>query len=364
MTKTAILVLEDGSVYEGYSFGAEVDTCGEVVFNTSMAGYQEMLTDPSYAGQILLPTYPLIGNYGTNQQDIESRQIQVRGFIVREKCEHPSHYLDDKTVHDYLAESNIAGIYGIDTRAITRRLRSAGVMMGIITSTKTPEEALEKLRKQPDYGSIDFARQVSTDKLYKWEENGSHGHHVVAFDCGLKYNILRLLCQHGCHVTVVPCTTSAEEILNLEPDGILLSPGPGDPDLLGYLAETVKGLVGKKPMMGICLGNQIIHKAFGGKHFKLKFGHRGGNHPVRELATGAIHITAQNHGYAADPATLSDELEITHINLNDGTVEGLRHKELPIFSIQYHSEASPGPLDNVYLFKKFVENIEKEKEGG
>ncbi|MGD9142704.1 MAG: glutamine-hydrolyzing carbamoyl-phosphate synthase small subunit [Dehalococcoidia bacterium] len=365
MIKKAILVLNDGTVYEGYSFGAEVDTCGEVVFNTSMAGYQEMLTDPSYAGQILLPTYPLIGNYGTNQQDMESRQIQVRGFIVREKCDQPSHYLDDKTVHDYLAESGVAGIWGIDTRAITRRLRSVGVMMGIITSSKTPGEALEELKKQPDYGSIDFARQVSTDKQYKWEENGTDGHHVVVFDCGLKYNILRLLCRHGCHVTVVPCTTTAEEILALEPDGILLSPGPGDPDLLEleYLAKTVRGLVGKKPLMGICLGNQLIHKAFGGKHFKLKFGHRGGNHPVRELATGAVHITAQNHGYAADPDTLSDELEITHINLNDGTVEGLRHRELPIFSIQYHSEASPGPLDNVYLFKKFIDNIQKFKEG-
>jgi len=361
MTKTAILVLEDGSVYEGYAFGAEADTCGEVVFNTSMAGYQEILTDPSYAGQIVLPTYPLIGNYGTNKQDIESKQIQVRGFIVREKCEQPSHYLDDKTIHDYLAESGIPGICGVDTRAITRRLRSAGVMMGIITTLKTSQEALKELEKQPDYGSIDFVRQVSTEKLYKWEERGSSDYHVVALDCGLKYNILRLLCQHGCHVTVVPCTTSSEEILNLEPDGILLSPGPGDPDLLGYLAETVKGLVGKAPMMGICLGNQIFHKAFGGRHFKLKFGHRGGNHPVRELATGAVHITAQNHGYAVDPATLSDELEITYINLNDGTVEGLRHKELPIFSIQYHSEASPGPLDNVYLFKKFVENIKESK---
>jgi len=399
MTKTAILVLEDGSVYEGYSFGAETDTCGEVVFNTSMAGYQEILTDPSYAGQMVLPTYPLIGNYGTNKQDIESRQIQVRGFIVREDCQHPSHYLNDDTVHNYLAAAKIPGICGVDTRAITRRLRSAGVMMGIITTSKTPQEALEELKKQPDYGSIDFVRQVTTETPYELQSVStdsaldssvplfeqladgadilssyqdtiaSEAHletdapRVTVLDCGLKYNILRLLCQHGCHVTVVPCTTSAEEILNLEPDGILLSPGPGDPDLLDYLAETVKGLIGKKPMMGICLGNQIIHKAFGGRHFKLKFGHRGGNHPVRELATGAVHITAQNHGYAADPATLSDELEITHINLNDGTVEGLRHKELPIFSIQYHSEASPGPLDNVYLFKKFVENIEKVKKG-
>ena len=263
MTITAILALEDGSVYQGQAFGAEVDACGEVVFNTSMVGYQEMLTDPSYAGQILLPTYPLIGNYGTNKQDIESRRIQVRGFIVREKCEQPSHYLDDKTIDEYLAESGIPGIHGIDTRAITRRLRSVGVMTGIITSSKTPEEALAELKQQPDYGSIDFVRQVSTERPYKWPENGG-GYHVVALDCGLKYNILRLLCQQGCHVTIVPCTTATEDILNLEPDGILLSPGPGDPDLLDYLAATVKGLVGRKPMMGICLGILIIHKAFVG----------------------------------------------------------------------------------------------------
>ncbi|GAG43595.1 unnamed protein product, partial [marine sediment metagenome] len=210
MPKPAILALEDGSVYEGYAFGAEADSCGEVVFNTSMAGYQEMLTDPSYAGQILLPTYPLIGNYGTNPQDIESRRIQVRGFIVRESCEQPSHYLDDNSVHGYLAKGGIPGIYGLDTRAITRRLRSAGVMMGMITASLTPAQALAEIKQQPDYGSIDFVRQVSTEKPYKWEENGG-GHHVVALDCGLKYNILRLLCQHGCHVSVVPCTSSAEE---------------------------------------------------------------------------------------------------------------------------------------------------------
>jgi carbamoyl-phosphate synthase small subunit len=356
MSKPAILVLADGSTYEGYAFGAETDTVGEVVFNTSMAGYQEMLTDPSYAGQILIPTYPLIGNYGTNAEDSESRRIQVRGFVVREKCDLPNHYLNDKTVHQYLAEGGIPGIWGVDTRAITRRLRSAGVMMGMITSSKPPAQALEAIKNAPDYGEIDFVREVSTAKPYEWQDGPNDPlYHVVALDCGLKYNILRLLAKHGCHITVVPCTTSAEEILSLKPDGILLSPGPGNPDRLDYLVVTVKRLVGKKPIMGICLGNQLIHRAFGGKHFKLKFGHRGGNHPVRELATGRIHITAQNHGYAADPATVSQELEVTHINLNDGTVEGLRHRELPIFAIQYHSEASPGPLDNVYLFEKFVE---------
>ncbi len=359
MTKKAILVLEDGSVYEGYSFGAETDSCGEVVFNTSMTGYQEMLTDPSYAGQIVIPTYPLIGNYGTNQQDLESSRIQVSGFVVREECEQPNHYLNAGNLHEYLAESGIPGIYGVDTRAITRKLRSAGVMMGFITTTRTPRQALEEIRNQPDYGSIDFVRQVSAPKPFTWEPaaEASPSLKIVALDCGLKYNIIRLLNQRGCSVTVVPCTTSAADILSLNHDGILLSPGPGNPDLLNYITDTVKQLAGKKPVMGICLGNQLIARAFGGSNFKLKFGHRGGNHPVKELATGRVHITAQNHGYAVDPDTLTDGLEVTHINLNDGTVEGLRHKELPIFSIQYHSEASPGPLDNVYLFDKFVEMV-------
>jgi carbamoyl-phosphate synthase small subunit len=363
MARTAILVLADGSTYEGFSFGAETDAVGEVVFNTSMAGYQEMLTDPSYAGQILIPTYPLIGNYGTNNEDNESRRIQVRGFVVREECDFPNHFLNNKTIHDYLSAGGIPGIWGVDTRAITRRLRSAGVMMGMITSSKTPDEALKLIKQAPNYGDIDFVQQVTTDKTYEWNDNGNAKYHVVALDCGLKYNILRLLAQHGCRSTIVPCTTPAEEILKLEPDGILLSPGPGDPDLpkVNYAVDTVKKLAGKQPIMGICFGNQLINRAFGGNHFKLKFGHRGGNHPVRELATGRIHITAQNHGYAADPSTIGKELEVTHLNLNDGTVEGLRHKELPIFSIQYHSEASPGPLDNVYLFRQFVEMMEKEK---
>ena len=362
MSKQAFLVLEDGSVHEGYSFGAEADAFGEVVFCTSMVGYQEMLTDPSYAGQILVPTYPLIGNYGINEHDYESAGIQVRGFVVREECPVPNHYLSQKTIHQYLAENGITGIQGVDTRAITRRLRSAGVMMGMITSNKTPQEALADLQKAPDYGSIDFVRQVTTRAPYQWQPEGSEPiHHIVALDCGLKYNILRILNRLDCIVTVVPCTMSAEEILSLKPDGILLSPGPGDPELLDYIVATVKHLTSRKPIMGICLGNQLIARAFGARTFKLKFGHRGGNHPVRELATGRIHITAQNHGYAINPDTLTNGLEVTHVNLNDNTIEGLRHKELPIFAIQYHSEASPGPLDSTYLFNRFLEMIKESR---
>ena len=367
MVKKTTLVLEDGSAYEGYSFGAEADTYGEVVFNTSMIGYQEMLTDPSYAGQIVVPTYPLIGNYGVNNEDFESNKIQVRGFVVREECPQPNHYLSTATLHQYLEEAGIPGISGVDTRAITRQLRSSGVMMGIITSDKTPEQALEELGRAPSYGSTDYVKQITTNASYQWQlelASSKPLYNIVVLDCGLKYNILRLLSRLDCRVTAVPATISAEDILVLKPDGILLSPGPGDPELLDYIVATIQKLVGRKPMMGICLGNQLIARAFGGKNFKLKFGHRGGNHPVRELATGRIHITAQNHGYAVDLDTIKDSgLEVTHINLNDGTVEGLRHRELPIFSIQYHSEASPGPLDNTYLFEKFLELVREGKNG-
>jgi len=362
MSKKAFIILEDGSIHQGYCFGAEVDTFGEVVFCTSMIGYQEMLTDPSYAGQILVPTYPLIGNYGINEPDIESAKIQVRGFVVREECLEPSHYLSQRTVHQYLAENGIPGIHSVDTRAITRRLRSKGVMMGMITSDKNPQQALEELHQAPSYGSIDFVKQVTTEVPYQWPPEGSAPkYHIVVLDCGLKYNILRILNSLGCNVTAVPCTMSAEDILDLKPDGILLSPGPGNPELLDYIVATVRQLIGKKPIMGICLGNQLIARAFGASTFKLKFGHRGGNHPVRELATGRIHITAQNHGYAVDPDTLRAGLEVTHINLNDDTVEGLKHNELPIFAIQYHSEASPGPLDNTYLFDRFLEMVRESR---
>jgi carbamoyl-phosphate synthase small subunit len=376
MAKKAILVLEDGSVYEGHSFGAETTAHGEVVFSTSMTGYQEMLTDPSYAGQILVPTYPLIGNYGINESDFESRQIQVRGFAVREYCSQPSHWQSTRTLHEFLLAYGIPGISGIDTRALARRLRSAGVMMGILSSEMTTEEALKELKSSPKYDVIDFVHQVSTEKAYEWQSNTpatatllsqslqgasatKQSLKILVIDYGLKYNILRILSHLGCQASAVPCTASAEDVLALNPDGIVLSPGPGDPALLDDITDTVKGLIGRKPIMGICLGHQLIGKALGAQTFKLKFGHRGGNHPVRDLATGRVYITAQNHGYAVDTDTLKGGLEVSHINLNDGTVEGLRHRDLPILSIQYHSEASPGPLDNMYLFERFLEMVRR-----
>jgi carbamoyl-phosphate synthase small subunit len=377
MARKAILVLEDGSVYEGYSFGARSTTYGEVVFDTSMTGYQEMLTDPSFAGQILVPTYPLIGNYGINESDFESNQIQVRGLAVREYCLRPSHWQSTRTLHEFLLAYGIPGISGIDTRALTRHLRLQGAMMGMVTSEMTVEEASEELKTLPRYDVTDFVRQVSTEKAYEWQsgapatanlisspskgedkgEGETKQSHIAVIDYGLKYNILRILSQLGCRATIIPCTASAKDILSLNPDGIVLSPGPGDPALLGDIAETVRNLIGRKPIMGICLGHQLIGKALGAKTFKLKFGHRGGNHPVRDLVSGRVYITAQNHGYAIDADTLKGGLEVSHINLNDGTMEGLRHRDLPILSIQYHSEASPGPLDNMYLFERFLEMV-------
>ena len=376
MPKPAHLVLEDGSVYWGEAFGAvEKSAYGEVVFNTSMTGYQEVLTDPSYAGQIVVPTYPLIGNYGVNERDFESKRVQVSGFVVRQHCVEPSHSLSTATVDEFLASQGVLGISGVDTRAITHRLRTQGVMMGIIAVDESPEKALSRFRDLPRYGDVDFVKQVSADAPYEWNapvagppnatvslnEAPLSTQKILVSDYGLKYNILRILRSKGCEVTAIPSTASAEDILSRNPDGVVLSPGPGDPELLDYVVATAKGLVGRVPIMGICLGNQVLARAFGAKTFKLKFGHRGANHPVREVATGRVHITAQNHGYAVDGDSLPSGVEVSHVSLNDGTVEGLRHRSLPVMSIQYHSEASPGPRDNEYLFDEFLELINDAK---
>jgi carbamoyl-phosphate synthase small subunit len=360
LASLAYLILEDGSVHRGEPFGADITGHGEVVFNTSMTGYQEVLTDPSYAGQLVTLTYPLVGNYGVNQEDIESRRIQVAGLIVREHCDHPSHGSSRITLHEYLRSQGIPGISGVDTRAITRRLRERGVMMGIIT-TQAPESALDHLAGIPRYDDLDLVRTVTTERRYTWDSpavgNSASACRILVTDSGLKYNLLRLLRQRGCEVIALPATTTAEEMLALQPSGIVLSPGPGDPQLLDYIIENVRLLLGRTPIMGICLGHQLVARAMGADTFKLKFGHRGANHPVKDLSTGKVYITAQNHGYAVDPDTLPSGLEITHVNLNDGTVEGLRHRDLPLFTIQYHSEASPGPRDNEYLFDQFLKIV-------
>ena len=371
MTNPAHLVLEDGSVYRGTAFGAQRPTHGEVVFSTSMTGYQEMLTDPSFAGQIVVPTYPLIGNYGINERDFESARVQVAGFVVREHSTTPSHSLSTTTLDAFLADQGVTGVSGVDTRAVTRRLRDRGVMMGMIAVDEPPEKALARLRRLPGYDGVDFVEQVTTPQPYDWKQplhgpstrpeappaDSTGRKKIVVDDCGLKYNILRELRARGCEVVAMPARATAEEIMARRPDGVLLSPGPGDPALLDYAVDTAKELVGRVPIMGICLGNQVLARAFGARTFKLKFGHRGANHPVRDLATGRVYITAQNHGYAVDPGGLPSEVEVSHVNLNDDTVEGIRHRSLPIMAIQYHSEASPGPLDNEYIFDRFLDMV-------
>ena len=355
------LVLEDGSAFAGEGFGATAATYGEVVFNTSMTGYQEILTDPSYSGQIVVLTYPLIGNYGINPKDVESRKVQVSGLVVRHHNRRPSHWESEMTLHDYLRSQGVSGVSDVDTRAITRRLRTSGVMMGTFTlGDETPQEALERLKRLPRYDEKDYVRQVSTGQAYDWDRPVTVAEYpptITVLDMGLKYNILRILQAKGCQVKVVPSWVTAEAVLDGNPDGVVLSPGPGDPAQLEYAIKTVAGILGKVPVMGICLGHQVLAHAIGGKTYKLKFGHRGGNHPVKDVASGLVHITAQNHGYAVDPESLPGNVDVSHINLNDYTVEGMRHRELPMMSIQYHSEASPGPLDNVYLFDRFLEMV-------
>lgn len=365
MSMRSLLVLQDGTAFEGRSIGVPGTTSGEVVFSTSMTGYQEMLTDPSYAGQLLTLTYPLIGNYGVTEDDLESRGVQVSGFIVKQLCEIPSNWRSQASLQSFLERNGVVGIEAIDTRALTRRLRSHGVMMGLITTELDAREALDRLREAPDYAAVNFVRRVTTPEPYVWEPTAARPDgrvlNVSLIDCGVKFNILRSLAEDGVRTTVFPCTTPAGAILERNPDGIAFSPGPGDPEHLADVVATARKLIGTgRPVFGICLGNQIVGKAFGAGTFKLPFGHRGGNHPVKELETGRVYITSQNHGYAVDPASLEQSgLEVTHVNLNDGTVEGLRHRELPVFTIQYHPEANPGPRDSGYLFDRFVEAMER-----
>ena len=367
----AILCLEDGRTFLGESFGAQGETTGEVVFNTSLSGYQEVLTDPSYKGQIVTMTYPLIGNYGINDEDSESERPQVEGLVVRELSSLPSNWRSQKTLDQYFKEYSIVGIQGIDTRALTKHIRDAGAQLGIISTVDFDSQSLrEKLEKAPQYGGRDLVKEVTCPQPYAWKQgtwsfpkdrrNSSRQigdrFNVIVYDCGVKRNILRHLVDEGCDVTVVPASFPAEEVLGLRPQGVCLSNGPGDPAAIPYVIDNVKKLIGKLPIMGICLGHQILGLALGGKTYKLKFGHRGGNQPVKDLATGKVAITAQNHGFCVDLETLDTrDVFLTHINLNDQTLEGFRHKQLPLFSVQYHPEASPGPHDASYLFKQFRE---------
>lgn len=362
MSKEAFLILEDGTVYTGEPFGFEGFTYGEVVFNTSMTGYQEMLTDPSYSGQIVVPTYPLIGNYGIHRDDVESGSIQVSGFVVRQHCVTPSHTGNEYTLDEYLTFQKIPAVSGLDTRSLTRRLRTRGVMMGLLTSVETPSEGLKRLRSLPRYGETDLVPIVSTSITYPWDQGelqGENHYRIVVLDLGLKYNILRILRNKGCEVFACPASTSAEDIFALNPHGIVFSPGPGDPAVATYAVDTARKVLGRIPILGICLGHQVLARAVGAETYKLKFGHRGANHPVQDLGTGRVYITAQNHGYAVDAESLPSSVEASHINLNDGTVEGLRHRELSALSIQYHSEASPGPRDNEYLFDQFLDMVKE-----
>ena len=353
----ARLVLADGRVFEGEAIGAPGRATGEVVFTTSMTGYQEALTDPSYGGQVLVMTYPLQGNYGVNAVDAESGRIQVRGFAVRELTDLPSHWRSHGTLDGYLARHGVPGIAGIDTRALTRHLRTRGVLMGTVTSDESAEEALARLRRTPDYASGDYVAEVSTREAYVFgsgRDPAGGAPHVAVLDLGVKRNIMRILAGRGCRVTAVPHTASASEIRRLSPDGIVLSPGPGDPMLLDGVVRTARELVGAYPMLGICLGHQVLGRVFGARTYKLPFGHRGANHPVRDLRTGRVWITSQNHGFAVDGSELAREMRVEQQHLNDDTVEGLVHTELPIFTIQYHSEASPGPRDTEFFFDRFL----------
>ncbi len=374
----AILALEDGSTFCGEGFGAVASACGEVCFNTSMTGYQEILTDPSYKGQIVTMTYPLIGNYGVNRQDVESWRPHVAGFVIRELSPVVSNWRAEVSLADYLKENGIPGIQGIDTRALTKKLRVRGALNGFITTEALSEaEAIRRAKEWPGLLGVDYVKEVTHKEAFLWDQNDQqsvnfqlvHGSEptgnastplppadipIVAYDYGMKYNILRRLRQHGFRVQVVPATTPAKEALKGKPAGVFLSNGPGDPAALGYAVQAVRDLVQTGiPIFGICLGHQILGQALGGKTFKLKFGHRGGNQPVKDLESGRVEITSQNHGFAVDPQSLPKDVLVDRINLNDQTVEGFRHKSKPLFCVQYHPEASPGPHDSTPLFAEF-----------
>ncbi|MEI7904785.1 MAG: glutamine-hydrolyzing carbamoyl-phosphate synthase small subunit [Candidatus Firestonebacteria bacterium] len=379
--KIALLALEDGLVFEGKAFGAEGEFFGEVVFNTSMTGYQEILTDPSYCGQIVTMTYPMIGNYGINEADMESEKPQVSGFVVKECSKTESNWRSEISLGSYLKKNNIIGIEGLDTRMLTKHLRTHGAKKGVISTIDLDEKRLvKKAKASQSIVGVDMVQRVTCKKTYQWteplfdyegkveekekqlklfeKERRKEAYKVVLLDCGAKLNIMRYLVSSGCEVTVVPAFTNARDILAMNPDGVMLSNGPGDPEAVTYVIDTVRNLIGKKPLFGICLGHQMLGLALGGKTYKLKFGHRGGNQPVLHLPDRKVEITSQNHGFCVDMDSLpKSEVEVTHINLNDNTVEGFRHKKLPIFCVQYHPEASPGPHDASYLFKKFIESM-------
>lgn len=373
--RKAILALADGTIFEGQSFGAHGETTGEVVFNTSMSGYQEVLTDPSYNGQLVTMTYSHQGNYGINEEDIESVRPWVEGFIVKEACLYPSNWRSTEVLLAYLNWHGVVGISGIDTRALTRIIRSKGAMMAVITTVDFDHARLvKKAQETKGLVGVDLVQEVTTPRPYAWTEGlwtvetgyrkkdkPTEGRvfKVVAYDFGIKKNILRNLAEVGCQVRVVPANTPAEAVLEMKPDGIFLSNGPGDPDAVPYAKENIKKLIGKKPIFGICLGHQILALALGAKTYKLKFGHRGANQPVQDLTTRKVEITSQNHGFSVDMDSIKGVADLTHINLNDQTVEGFKHRELPIFSVQYHPEASPGPHDSQYLFKRFTDMMEK-----